>query len=823
MEKQIKRNHSCKHKICRRTRYRNYKFCYLHILDDKSAPFTTCQYISNVTKRKCSNPALKPDRSNSTVPCLCEIHNNAKSQTNRIKYRSHRKKNSKLADRDYQPTLLQKLRKHHKSNDGEAKHNTDDESGQPYDLAMEQLELDTYENRQWVTGLSTSWKSGEADIDVDLVEDLNNPLKYAGAYTAEEVISMSKDRLVRLQSLYIDQFKHLHRTLQEGRRKYLVDKSIEEQQGSSHSSSKQLSSRSEHHHLHELKSLVGFRRRSGEEILLHKKLKKRRLEITKGKTVMPLEAQPHRSRCSHVTKNTRCKSSCLPYTKYCTAHILEDPLQIMYKKCNWKGCTIPVCVMSLEQSKQKAQCFCPAHRKLPEFSQKLEKLVSNIGEANTVIVTDNVSVKEETKEQDVEIAEVLGDILTTVEDGLNIINMETLIEPKEEMVNGIEDDKEEVIPIPPPVVDDTPMILVEEDSMGVEEHQVESHPPMDVDPPEDVDFSKSSSVINSISTGQLFMVSNSPDEGALHLEPLIPSLSSHGHTVSVLPSENNNDSCEKFLREKGYAENAETESRQSVTLEIGDAKQSKSIEAKVQHQGAIISVSNERTKYEKTSKKIVTTTLVPPVETKRETSDKEEHLEEDVSTASNISRIPVESLPPPSGKPPPLALLPSVKLNMKTVQSRETSSSVHMIQSCADHKLQSREYNEPKTDEISKVQSPVHDEADSCDHDEPIVHKDESSQVPPTTSDEKLPPTCEVSTLVSTSNQDVVTTDPIPDVKPPREQNKEDEYHDSSDSSMPASPASKSVSPMGGDRKPSSADEETAVASLLSLCSATER
>uniref|UniRef100_F6YNK9 KAT8 regulatory NSL complex subunit 2 n=2 Tax=Ciona intestinalis TaxID=7719 RepID=F6YNK9_CIOIN len=628
MEKQIKRNHSCKHKICRRTRYRNYKFCYLHILDDKSAPFTTCQYISNVTKRKCSNPALKPDRSNSTVPCLCEIHNNAKSQTNRIKYRSHRKKNSKLADRDYQPTLLQKLRKHHKSNDGEAKHNTDDESGQPYDLAMEQLELDTYENRQWVTGLSTSWKSGEADIDVDLVEDLNNPLKYAGAYTAEEVISMSKDRLVRLQSLYIDQFKHLHRTLQEGRRKYLVDKSIEEQQGSSHSSSKQLSSRSEHHHLHELKSLVGFRRRSGEEILLHKKLKKRRLEITKGKTVMPLEAQPHRSRCSHVTKNTRCKSSCLPYTKYCTAHILEDPLQIMYKKCNWKGCTIPVCVMSLEQSKQKAQCFCPAHRKLPEFSQKLEKLVSNIGEANTVIVTDNVSVKEETKEQDVEIAEVLGDILTTVEDGLNIINMETLIEPKEEMVNGIEDDKEEVIPIPPPVVDDTPMILVEEDSMGVEEHQVESHPPMDVDPPEDVDFSKSSSVINSISTGQLFMVSNSPDEGALHLEPLIPSLSSHGHTVSVLPSENNNDSCEKFLREKGYAENAETESRQSVTLEIGDAKQSKSIEAKVQHQGAIISVSNERTKYEKTSKKIVTTTLVPPVETKRETSDKEEHLEE---------------------------------------------------------------------------------------------------------------------------------------------------------------------------------------------------
>ena len=40
-------------------------------------------------------------------------------------------------------------------------------------------------------------------------------------YTAEEVALILRDKLIRLQSLYIDQFKRLQHIMKEKRRKYL--------------------------------------------------------------------------------------------------------------------------------------------------------------------------------------------------------------------------------------------------------------------------------------------------------------------------------------------------------------------------------------------------------------------------------------------------------------------------------------------------------------------------------------------------------------------------------------------------------------------------
>jgi len=46
-------------------------------------------------------------------------------------------------------------------------------------------------------------------------------LRHAGVYTAEEIALVFRDKLIRLQSLYIDQFKRLHHRLREKRRQYL--------------------------------------------------------------------------------------------------------------------------------------------------------------------------------------------------------------------------------------------------------------------------------------------------------------------------------------------------------------------------------------------------------------------------------------------------------------------------------------------------------------------------------------------------------------------------------------------------------------------------
>lgn len=45
--------------------------------------------------------------------------------------------------------------------------------------------------------------------------------RHAGVYTAEEVALIMRDKLIRLQSLYIDQFKRLQHVMKEKCRKYL--------------------------------------------------------------------------------------------------------------------------------------------------------------------------------------------------------------------------------------------------------------------------------------------------------------------------------------------------------------------------------------------------------------------------------------------------------------------------------------------------------------------------------------------------------------------------------------------------------------------------
>lgn len=45
--------------------------------------------------------------------------------------------------------------------------------------------------------------------------------RHAGIYTAEEVTLIMREKLIRLQSLYIDQFKRLQHLLKEKKRNYL--------------------------------------------------------------------------------------------------------------------------------------------------------------------------------------------------------------------------------------------------------------------------------------------------------------------------------------------------------------------------------------------------------------------------------------------------------------------------------------------------------------------------------------------------------------------------------------------------------------------------
>lgn len=45
--------------------------------------------------------------------------------------------------------------------------------------------------------------------------------RHANVYTAEEVTVIIRDKLIKLQSLYVEQYRHLQYLLKEKRRKYL--------------------------------------------------------------------------------------------------------------------------------------------------------------------------------------------------------------------------------------------------------------------------------------------------------------------------------------------------------------------------------------------------------------------------------------------------------------------------------------------------------------------------------------------------------------------------------------------------------------------------
>lgn len=66
--------------------------------------------------------------------------------------------------------------------------------------------------------------------------------RHAGVYTAEEVALIMREKLIRLQSLYIDQFKRLQHLLKEKKRRYLHNRKVEhEALGKFYASSNNLS------------------------------------------------------------------------------------------------------------------------------------------------------------------------------------------------------------------------------------------------------------------------------------------------------------------------------------------------------------------------------------------------------------------------------------------------------------------------------------------------------------------------------------------------------------------------------------------------------
>jgi len=158
----------------------------------------------------------------------------------------------------------------------------------------------------------------EDDSDAESIDsDQDDPLRHAGVYTPEEVVMTTRDKLVKLQTLYVDQFKRLHHQLKDARRRYLNGCKKEKESGVA--SAPYPDTPSERRAVAKLRSLRRFQRHRGTEALLHHQLQEKRLQVTQGVNYKA----PAAPKCTFVDFGIKCLNSALPLTKHCSRHVLS--------------------------------------------------------------------------------------------------------------------------------------------------------------------------------------------------------------------------------------------------------------------------------------------------------------------------------------------------------------------------------------------------------------------------------------------------------------------------------------------------------------------
>jgi len=208
--------------------------------------------------------------------------------------------------------------------------------------------------------LDATWNGNDDNSDAESVDsELDNPLKHAGKYSAEEVVRMMREKLIRLQKLYIDQFQRLRYLLKEEGRKYKQNVLMEKEAELSSIHAQIKTSLEDITTYEKIKALNHYQRPQGLEAVLHHAFLERRFKLgeqgsTSGgagggssaagggwssgslgggggqahfkPTVLP--------KCSyHLSSSTKCGDPVIPLSKFCIKHVLEDSGQVLFRSC----------------------------------------------------------------------------------------------------------------------------------------------------------------------------------------------------------------------------------------------------------------------------------------------------------------------------------------------------------------------------------------------------------------------------------------------------------------------------------------------------------
>lgn len=276
------------HRVCLQGRVEGYEYCTRHILEDKTAPFRQCAYTHAQSGRRCAYAAPKTDKRES----LCQFHARKALQ--------HRRSSSKKQHLVETPQKVIEALEHYCR---DPQHSVDQSDTARNTVKFYDVESDDdtlADDRQF---------AGDSDAD-SVDNEAEDPLRHAGAFTVEEAASITRDKLVRLQSLYLGQFRRLRHVLADRRREYMRERG---------GPGRDLASPQDEAQYRRYRAYYRYHRCHGAEAVLRSRLKARQRA----------DGPPSRKLCAHPA----CARAALPLAKLCRQHILHDRRQQLYESC----------------------------------------------------------------------------------------------------------------------------------------------------------------------------------------------------------------------------------------------------------------------------------------------------------------------------------------------------------------------------------------------------------------------------------------------------------------------------------------------------------
>lgn len=333
---------------CSQLSLNGYKYCARHILNDKNAPFKQCSYAFPTNGKKCHMPALRNDKKEIGY---CNDHalksTLAKNRQNCKYQRPHTAEVilSSLSHYIKKP----RVRTHsQQSDEGGISSSTEENVELKVTKSLDPFsEIDAAglfnhqcnevlgfcsesESDIEPSTLNTIWHDAQADSSDNESDDSEQEdyLKHANVYTAEEITAITRDKLIRLQSLYIEEYRHLQYMLKEKRRKYLH--ALKREKETCCNISNQIRDNPKEQRLFKkLKAYNSYHKVHGIEAILSKRLKELRSKVSEGS----LPRTQNYIKCLYTEGGVKCGEKSLPLARHCRKHILEDPNQILFRSC----------------------------------------------------------------------------------------------------------------------------------------------------------------------------------------------------------------------------------------------------------------------------------------------------------------------------------------------------------------------------------------------------------------------------------------------------------------------------------------------------------